>query len=159
MQNKRKGQAAIEFLITYGWAIMAAIVTIGALSYFGIFNTQKYVNDACYFGDQFTCEDYIAFQNGTIGVALRNNFGVSVDINSTVLKSKYGDLNCNTNNIIPSPIGIPPGETFKMNCKVSNTAISLNDKLKYRVIIAFKRTNSTNLHNQTGDVTISVQKS
>lgn len=32
---KKKGQAALEFLMTYGWAILAAIIVIGALgSYF-----------------------------------------------------------------------------------------------------------------------------
>ncbi|MBU0467334.1 MAG: hypothetical protein KJ718_04680 [Nanoarchaeota archaeon] len=29
---KRKGQAAMEFLMTYGWAILAAIIVIGVLA-------------------------------------------------------------------------------------------------------------------------------
>ena len=36
MHNKR-GQAAMEFLMTYGWAILAAITAIGVLAYFGVF--------------------------------------------------------------------------------------------------------------------------
>jgi len=158
MQNTNKGQAAIEFLVTYGWAIMGAIIVIGALSYFGIFNTQRYVNDICYFGDQFTCEDYVAYQNGSVGLQLRNNFGVEIDINSTIIKSNYGTAMCQLNDILPSSTNIQPGTTFNVRCKVSSTAISLNDKLKYKMILTFKRTNSTNLHNQTGDVTITVQK-
>ena len=34
MERKRKGQAALEFLMTYGWAILAAIIVIGVLGYF-----------------------------------------------------------------------------------------------------------------------------
>ena len=29
--NNKKGQAAMEFLMTYGWAILAAIIVIGVL--------------------------------------------------------------------------------------------------------------------------------
>jgi len=34
----RKGQAAIEFLVTYGWAILIVLIAIGALAYFGVLN-------------------------------------------------------------------------------------------------------------------------
>ena len=39
---KKKGQAAMEFLMTYGWAILAAVVVIGVLAYFGVFSPGKY---------------------------------------------------------------------------------------------------------------------
>ena len=35
--NKKKGQAAMEFLMTYGWAILAALIAIGVLVYFKVF--------------------------------------------------------------------------------------------------------------------------
>ena len=35
MINK-KSQAALEFIMTYGWAILVVLVAIGALAYFGI---------------------------------------------------------------------------------------------------------------------------
>lgn len=41
MINKQ-GQAAMEFLMTYGWAILAAIIVIGVLASFGIFNQPLY---------------------------------------------------------------------------------------------------------------------
>jgi uncharacterized protein (UPF0333 family) len=34
----KKGQAALEFLMTYGWAILAAIIVIGALGTYFYFN-------------------------------------------------------------------------------------------------------------------------
>jgi len=40
MKNK-KGQAAMEFLMTYGWAILAAIIAIGVLAAFGVFSPGK----------------------------------------------------------------------------------------------------------------------
>jgi hypothetical protein len=37
---RRKGQAAMEFLMTYGWAILAAIVVISVLVYLGVFSNS-----------------------------------------------------------------------------------------------------------------------
>lgn len=36
--NNKRGQAAMEFLMTYGWAILAAVVVIGALGTYFYFN-------------------------------------------------------------------------------------------------------------------------
>jgi len=55
MRKDKKGQAAMEFLMTYGWAILAAIVVIGILGYsyfssdvmnqrMGIINSPFYLN-------------------------------------------------------------------------------------------------------------------
>ena len=49
---KKKGQAALEFLMTYGWAILAAIIVIGALGSYFYFNqggsTSIFVNAPFY---------------------------------------------------------------------------------------------------------------
>lgn len=34
--KQKKAQAAMEFLMTYGWAILVVLVAIGALAYFGV---------------------------------------------------------------------------------------------------------------------------
>jgi uncharacterized protein (UPF0333 family) len=31
---QQRGQAAMEFLMTYGWAILVVLIAIGALAYF-----------------------------------------------------------------------------------------------------------------------------
>jgi uncharacterized protein (UPF0333 family) len=155
-RGKRRGQAAIEFLLTYGWAILGALIVIGALSYFGIFNTQKYVKDVCYFGDQMTCEDYIAHKDATIGLQLRNNFGVPITISAMTIKSDYGNVSCNAAGNIPAGSQLP-GDIFEMKCRIYSSDISANNKLRYKAIVTFSRTGSSNMHNQTGDVTITVQ--
>ena len=43
LKNK-KSQAAMEFLMTYGWAILAAIIAIGVLAYYGVFSPGKYIS-------------------------------------------------------------------------------------------------------------------
>jgi hypothetical protein len=41
----RKGQTALEYLITYGWAIIVVLVVTAVLWYFGIFNPGRWVSD------------------------------------------------------------------------------------------------------------------
>ena len=42
MMKNMKGQAAMEFLMTYGWAILVVLLAIGALAAFGVFDMGKY---------------------------------------------------------------------------------------------------------------------
>ena len=39
----RRGQAALEFLTTYGWAFLVILVMIGALAYFGVLDPERFV--------------------------------------------------------------------------------------------------------------------
>ena len=44
---ERKAQAALEFLMTYGWAILVVLAAIGALAYFGVLNPSNLLPDKC----------------------------------------------------------------------------------------------------------------
>ena len=41
IKKEKKAQASTEFLMTYGWAILVAIVAIGVLTYFSVFTNIK----------------------------------------------------------------------------------------------------------------------
>jgi hypothetical protein len=83
MINK-KGQAAMEFLMTYGWAILAAVIAIGVLAYFGVFSPGKYMPEACVLNAPFGCNAalvnttgvYITIQNGVGSLATVTNVTV-----------------------------------------------------------------------------------
>ncbi len=54
MLNK-KAQAAMEFLMTYGWAIMIVLIGIGALFFLGVFNPST--PSTCNIASPFICQD------------------------------------------------------------------------------------------------------
>jgi hypothetical protein len=54
----KRAQAAMEFLMTYGWAILVVLVVIGALAYFGVLNPQNLLPDRCEMQQGFYCKDY-----------------------------------------------------------------------------------------------------
>jgi len=76
---QKKGQAAMEFLMTYGWAILAAIIAIGVLAYFGVFSPGKYMPNACTLNAPFGCDDYKVNTTGVF-LVVRNGAGDSVSV-------------------------------------------------------------------------------
>jgi len=78
---ERKGQAAVEFLMTYGWAILAAIIAIGVLAYFGVFSPGKYMPDICTINAPLGCEENSLATDG-VRLIIRNGAGDSIAVSS-----------------------------------------------------------------------------
>ena len=62
--KQKKGQAALEFLMTYGWAILALSAVIGVLAYFGIFSDNYEITNTLVLNPPFLAqgssyEDYV----------------------------------------------------------------------------------------------------
>ena len=83
-QRKRSGQAAIEFLTTYGWAILMILVMIGALSAFGIMNPDFLVPERCNLPPDFNCVEYAAWRgensDGQFDIVLSNSLGRTLEV-------------------------------------------------------------------------------
>jgi len=60
LNNKRKkSQSAMEFLMTYGWAILVAVAAISALAYFGVLRPLQFVPEECVLATAgLTCIDF-----------------------------------------------------------------------------------------------------
>ncbi|MFW6014323.1 MAG: hypothetical protein ACOCZ6_03900 [Nanoarchaeota archaeon] len=43
----KRGQAAMEFLMTYGWAILVVLAAVGILAYLGVFDMEDRVPSRC----------------------------------------------------------------------------------------------------------------
>ena len=74
---KRKGQAAMEYLMTYGWAILIIIVVIGALWKMGVFSTSPTVTCSPFFR-------YFAYRDYAGGTLKLRNGPQTVNITSVV---------------------------------------------------------------------------
>lgn len=82
----RKGQAALEFMSTYGWAVMVVLIAIAALTYFGVFDFEGLVPDQCLLSDGFGCQDHqlSAGSDGLLDVlfVLENQLPQSMNISA-----------------------------------------------------------------------------
>lgn len=58
MRKGKKAQAAMEFLMTYGWAILVVLVAIGALAYFGVLNPARFLPASCTLMPGLSCTNF-----------------------------------------------------------------------------------------------------
>lgn len=77
----RKAQAAMEFLMTYGWAILVVLAAIAALAYFGVLSPEKFLPEKCLIETGFTCiSSKVESTQSTL--IFQNSYGKSVVIDS-----------------------------------------------------------------------------
>ncbi|GEM_PF-5729216 len=85
----KKGQGAIEFLMTYGWVMALGLVAIAALSFFfGLFSIDNFVADTCSTEPGMSCLDatFYTFDDqvagydgwGLIGFSFTNSLGKTI---------------------------------------------------------------------------------
>jgi hypothetical protein len=87
--SSEKGQAALEYLMTYGWALIAILIVAAVLFAIGILNPESYQTGTCrgfgkigYFdhsADDSANEFKIILGNGSGGNILSNNATVYLD--------------------------------------------------------------------------------
>jgi len=151
--KKRKAQAAFEYLTTYGWAMLAALIAIGTLLYFGFLNPSKLLPNQCDFGTQLECVEYrIVSDESSVtraDIRFRNNFGKDIRITGV-----GGDaVSAN-----PIPLIIPAGAVRELNTTLNDIYL-IGDKKEAVILIRFERDGVPNppAHNITGRVFVTVQ--
>ena len=92
---KRRGQASLEYLTTYGWAFILIIIMVGAMAFFGILNPKKLLPDRCAFSSDISCKDFVvSTEPDQVMLKLQNNVGEAIVIDSFALDSETGTLGC-----------------------------------------------------------------
>lgn len=88
----RRAQAAMEFLMSYGWAILVVLVAIGALAYFGVMESEKFVPEMCQSSvPGVPCLDHNV--NTThVSLVISNGIGQTLYINNFTVDGCSGSL-------------------------------------------------------------------
>ena len=110
--NSRRGQAALEFLTTYGWALLVILVMVGALVYFGLLNPNRALPNRCDMPPGFACKDFQIRENGFDIIILNKNGDAIKSVNLTALP--YSDA------YISSPSG--------GDCGISKLVVSTDEE-------------------------------
>lgn len=82
----KKGQAAMEFLMTYGWAILVVLAAIAALAYFGVLSPEKFLGEKCILETGLSCVSH-KVEPSQITLVLAQNKGKTIIINSIAVGS------------------------------------------------------------------------
>jgi len=66
MGKKFKAQSAMEYLMTYGWAILIIAVVLGALFSLNVFNGSSLLGTSCIPTPGFLCQNPVLSTSGTL---------------------------------------------------------------------------------------------
>jgi len=69
-ERGHRGQSAMEYLITYGWALLILLAVLTTLYSMGLFRPSRYMPEECVFQPGFTCSSFILRQIPTGGYNL-----------------------------------------------------------------------------------------
>ncbi len=152
----RKGQAAMEFLMTYGWAILVVLAAIAALAYFGVLSPSRFLPERCDFPAGLTCVDKAVISSSaeTITMAIRNNVGDSVQINSATVPSgdDCGTVSSTTVDGAAVPRNVTNNQLVTVVVTCSNN-LNSGDRIKSEITINYRKQETALVHPSTGTVT------
>ncbi len=89
---QKRGQAALEFLMAYGWIIATVLVAIGTLAYFGVLSPDNFSPRKCAIEAGIGCMDF-KVQEDSVTLVLRNGKGEDITL------SKVAVGNCSGTNL------------------------------------------------------------
>ena len=147
----KKAQAAMEFLMTYGWAILVVLIAIAALAYFGVLNPGRYLPSSCRLVPGLACEDFkVDGTANTVTLVIQN--GMGKDLNPITIS--VGGA-CDGSATDPDGDGLLDGEKdiFVINCLSDITG----SKFKEDIRIEYTSESSGLSHNVTGDLTSQIE--
>ncbi|MFH1711589.1 MAG: hypothetical protein ABH840_04720 [Nanoarchaeota archaeon] len=139
---QKKGQAAMEFLMTYGWAILAAVIAIGVLAYFGVFSPGKYVTGNAVVNPPFYVNAQNVKASAGVTLELKNNGGEDYTIQSVVVSG------CGTDTT-STPIAAGDAEAITVLCA---PALNEGDSFKGDITISYRKVGSAVDLTSTGTI-------
>ncbi len=152
---ERKGQAAMEFLMTYGWALLVVLVAIGALAFFGVLNPGQFLPSSCTITPGIACTDFNALENNTVTVVLQNGMGesmanVAITMPDTA-SCNAGALNC----VGPTTLADGATDAWACTCTVD---ILKGEKFKTDVVVSYDLGGDNPItHSKTGQLVTQVE--
>jgi hypothetical protein len=90
-----KGQTAIEYLMTYGWAILIILIVAGVLAYYGIFAPSSFLGPTARgFGQLQVLNPWAVASDGTVTLNLANRVGGAINVTDIAMTIDNNPYTC-----------------------------------------------------------------
>lgn len=145
----RKGQAAMEFLMTYGWALLVALVAIAALAYFGTFSTDNLLPEKCLFSQGLDCVEYAVVHSGAsdnVTLYMKNNLQEGITVYLFNVSGENQVRSCT-----PAPTDMGIDNRTKFTCQFNKFS---KKQIKLQGLIVYAKVTGDYNHTTTGDMII-----
>lgn len=136
----KKAQAAMEFLMTYGWAILVVLVAIGALAYFGVLSPEKLLPEKCIIssGSGLFCDDFAATTD-TVTIQFKNLLTDPVNVSSiNVVNLPAGVLDGGATDCVATNVGTVNSDALAQ-AAITCTGLATGEKVKGDLTITFAK--------------------
>lgn len=131
---KPKAQASMEFLMTYGWAILVVVISIGALAYMGVLNPEKFLPEKCIIvtSSGLFCKDYASSSAAdTITLRIKNILPEPIDFLSVATDTPA----CSAATCAADPLGAENETDCILSCPAG---LASKDRIKAAITITYK---------------------
>jgi len=134
----KKAQAAMEYLMTYGWAILIVIIVAAALVALGVFDPCTWSPPAATGFSVFTVPSGGWNYNSTgFEIVLKNTMGGgSVEV--TDIDATYGSTSSSSITPANATLGVGDQQTFLVNSGFGNSAPATGSCYSLDVVVTYK---------------------
>jgi hypothetical protein len=158
----------MEYLVTYGWALLALVAVLGVLFSSGLFSASNFVTQECVFQPDLPCNTFIFYQDPStpntrsiLAFNITNGLGYPINISQiTYTATDLGDSGRNTIPISTS-IQLQSGGSYSFLQNFSGPAQpSVGNSVSILVGLTYKNCKSTPCtgpYNTTGRITAAIQ--
>jgi len=154
MKGKR-GQAAMEFLMTHGWAFLGLTTILATLIFFGVHDIKRIAPDHCTFLSGLSCLDTRVVDSGnasfpsTLELVMRNELGFDIYNISMTIDGTCTSSTDTSGEIPPTTLLNSEQGLFSFGCP----NISQFD-IEERVSIDFINLDTDIAHHKVGYITL-----
>jgi len=146
----KKAQAAMEFLMTYGWAILVVLAAIAALAYFGVLSPDRFLPEKCTMPSGVACLDFTVAAGGDITISLQNAAGFDMEsANISLTGITPTGLSCPTAAIIGS---MANGQMNSTTIDCTATGVGSGTKIKAKIIMSYVNGETKLPHDKVGEL-------
>lgn len=93
--DSRKGQAAAEYLVTYGWALLLLVAVIAIILSTGVFNPSYFISEECVLQPDISCTGQQMYRSGgdtVLLIRVENRLGYEMELDKvTATASGLGE--------------------------------------------------------------------
>lgn len=133
-----KGQSAIEYLTTYGWAILFLMIVLGAILASGILTPSYFISEECYLGPNLPC-DFQLYKQGDdthIDLDVSNGFPYKIKITKFEI-TPFDDSGMVVNTADMGTMDISSGDKSKMFATFTGYVTYTNTMKRFNVNIEY----------------------
>jgi hypothetical protein len=147
-----RGQAALEFLMTYGWALLAVLVVFGILAY-AAGGSTRFMSSVCTIEPPLICRDFSITKSGLVILGIENGANREIIYANTTIFCN-NDLTLQRTNV--SSVLVKNQQRFNVSYLYFSCPVS-GSKYKAKLFVNYQLAGESVRHEAEGNIRAAVE--